>query len=242
MGCRMVFTALPRSVAGALLCGGLVASTMAVAVARDRGIREVEGIQFQVAHDGDLEVWFGPFRNDKEMGAYLIIVNHGKDPVEVYPERIRAKAMTATGKDVKAKNLRVYHPDQYQRLLNRRSHTRGSLGAGPVPRMTASGPNSQAPSPPNVPVPDTPPYIRNRTTREPSGGGATKWAPAGSGQFGDSYFPIGDLGGGPLLRPQSIEGGASCSGQVYMKFRAADSYHVEVPLAGSSFAFDFELP
>jgi len=242
MGRRTIFTVPPRSVAAALLCGVLAASTTAVALATDRETREAEGIRFQVARDADYEVWFSPFRNEEEIGAYLIIVNHGEDPVEVFPERIRAKAIKAAGKGVRAKNLRVYHAEQYRRLLRRRGHTRGSVGAGPVPTMTAPGPNRQAPRAQAVPVPDTPPYIRSRTTRSTGGQGPTKWVSVEPGRFGDSYIPIGDPGGRPLLRPQSIEGGASCSGLVYMKFREADSYHIEVPLAGSGFGFDFELP
>jgi len=230
-------------------------------------IKTVNERQIMVGRDGALDLWFSPRRGSKEIGALLLIVNRGDDTIDVFPEAVRAEAITVSGKGKRrTRRLRTYHPDQYERILRKRNWQVGSLRPDPLqmsrsrdtrlttdpirPRTLAQTECASGNQAACLSVfrgwhsrERNAGYDSNRPRRAspmrptgiPQGSDTTKGLPPEADQNLEAALS-------ELLRPRKIPPHESCSGVVYVEYRKGDSYHISIPLAATSFEFEFNFP
>lgn len=223
-----------------VLVGSLATTTLLAVTAPSESSVSYEawtvgGQDFRVGRVSGLEVWFYPVDGSSEFGANIFVVNGSDQPIEVFPERIRAVAVSISEKGEKRTTLRTYHPVQYENLLRRRFRRQGALLPRTGSAMDSSGsgitqgPHAGLPSvrsggaAPNGPSKPGPWLPTPRDIPEPD---------SEKGQaFSDS-----------LLRPHKIPNHQSYGGMVYISRQSGDSYHISIPIGATSFDFDFKLP
>lgn len=248
------FSRIPVAPVMALMIGCPIAGAAQPATGQDSPEEEsrgAAGAESSVASDGDVEVWIHPVRRGEDLGLDLVVVNLGDEPVDVYPQRIRVEAVEVVGGEEKRRRLRTYHPDQYEAVLKRRAHVRGSVGLD-VPRgrggrssgswtpreragnVSASGASSSACRTGAICTPVQSTFSQNPAKRSGGNVPGPGMGPRPAGADGAA--------GVSLLRPQLLEGKGVAAGRVYLKYRAADYYHTHVPVGDHVLELDFRIP
>lgn len=210
--------------------------------------RTVDERQFMVAKDGAMEVWFSATRGSEEIGAYFLIVNDGDEAIDVFPQRVRAEAITISAKGRTRARLRTYHPAQYESMVRKRKWHFGGLGPDPPPSMSKGLPGDTvagSTGPPRTNV-ETECDFGNKAACAYLGRHGrrledTSRSYTAAGSYRRAIATLGDTLTA-LLWPSKVSRHESHGGVVYMKYRPGDSYHLSVPIGETSFEFDFELP
>jgi tetratricopeptide (TPR) repeat protein len=205
--------------------------------------RYVNGTMFQVATQGDLQVWMACWKGS-ELQAMLYVVNGTDQTITFFPEQVRVESVR---KDGSRSPLKTFSAEQYERKVSNANAWKAFA--------TALGQSGQ-----NQPQPQTTYTSGRYKVSDYSGnsvngsyhGTITRWptqadyaeaearnnarTEAMVSQLSSSFRAISST----LMRTQTLDARSYYGGVVYMK-QSGKHYVMTVPLGGSEFQFSFSF-
>jgi len=216
-------------------------------VAADYATRYVNGTQFIVGAEGDLQVWVAAWRGP-EFQTMIYVVNGSDNAITFYPDSIRVEALKHGRDGVRTRVLKTFSAADYESVVRKRGSNAqmlATLGAWAAR--------------PNAPQGDT--YVtkgrsesRNAygarigstsysgtITRQPTAEDASRQqvresarAEALKARLDASFQSIAQN----LMRTQTLDASTYYGGMVYSK-KDGEEYAVTVPFGDKSFQFRF---